>query len=53
MCFFTVNNIVAYNYNGMKNDGTFGLIISGISKTKPRVRHLINVKGPHFLHFVA
>ena len=27
--------------------------IHGISKTKPRVRHLINVKGPHFLHFVA
>ena len=21
-----------------------------ISKTKPRVRHLINVKEPHFLH---
>ena len=24
-----------------------------ISKTKPRVRHLINVKEPHFLHFEA
>ena len=24
-----------------------------ISKTKPRVRHLINVKKPHFLHFDA
>ena len=24
-----------------------------ISKTKPRVRHLINVKKPHFLHFEA
>ena len=26
---------------------------SGISKIKPRVRHLINVKEPHFLHFEA
>jgi hypothetical protein len=25
----------------------------GISKIKPRVRHLINVKEPHFLHFEA
>ena len=25
----------------------------GISKTKPRVRHLINVKEPHFFHFEA
>ena len=24
-----------------------------ISKTKPRVRHLINVKESHFLHFEA
>ena len=24
----TVNNMVAYNYNGMKNDGTFGVIDS-------------------------
>jgi len=24
-----------------------------ISKTKPRMRHLINVKKPHFLHFDA
>ena len=28
-------------------------IINPISKTKPRVRHLINVKEPHFLHFDA
>ena len=27
--------------------------IIGISKTKPRMRHLINVKEPHFLHFEA
>ena len=24
-----------------------------ISKTKPRMRHLINVKEPHFFHFEA
>ena len=24
-------------------------VIMGISKTKPRMRHLINVKKPHFL----
>ena len=29
MCFFTVNNIVAYNYNGMKNDGTYDPIGNG------------------------
>ena len=27
--------------------------IMGISKTKPRMRHLINVKKPHFLCFEA
>ena len=28
-------------------------MIMGISKTKPRMRHLINVKKPHFLCFEA
>jgi hypothetical protein len=28
-------------------------IVTGISKTKPRMRHLINVKEPHFFHFEA
>ena len=28
-------------------------IVMGISKTKPRMRHLINVKEPHFFHFEA
>jgi hypothetical protein len=30
-----------------------GTLCLGISKIKPRVRHLINVKEPHFLHFEA
>ena len=28
-------------------------VVTGISKTKPRMRYLINVKEPHFLHFEA
>ena len=28
-------------------------LVLGISKTKPRMRHLINVKKPHFLCFEA
>ena len=33
--------------------GIMGSGIKGISKTKPRMRHLINVKKPHFLCFEA
>ena len=34
-------------------EGRVNSLVMGISKTKPRMRHLINVKEPHFFHFEA
>ena len=52
ICNPTATNIRIFNPSQCVSR-TFSQICRSISKTKPRVRHLINVKKPHFLHFDA